>query len=164
MLNCRPIIDVLKYQSLKHRLYSHVYCNIELSSGPRPLREIIMKKFIPAACLVALIASSAILPANAQYSQYNWGVNGTQAQLQSKINVGIRNGSLTASEASQLQAKMNRINSLEARFRATGGRLSPRERERLNRQLAQLSFDIDRQMSDFQRRHIGYRGNHGWHR
>lgn len=124
-----------------------------------------------AIAVLALVVTTAIsLPANAQFASYSFGINGTQAQLQSRIQTGMRNGSLTKSEAATLQTKLNSIASMEASMRANG--LNSRERMRLNSKLTKLSNDIEREMNDFQRRHNGNgwnnRGNgrnhHGWYR
>jgi hypothetical protein len=52
---------------------------------------------------------------------------------------------------------------MEARMRATGGRLSFTERNRLNQKLSNLSFQVTRELNDLERRHVGYR-NRGWNR
>lgn len=109
---------------------------------------------------LALVAASlSVLPAEAQYrggayapGRYVWGANGTQFQLQQQINNGLRTGRLTKSEAAKLQAKLNKINMLELRYRGNDNRLSRNEREKLNNQLADLSRDIQRELNDFDQR------------
>jgi hypothetical protein len=108
-----------------------------------------------------IIAIATLAPA--ANAQYNWGVNGTQAQLKSRINFGVRNGSLSRSEASNLQRKLNQISALESRFRNSGNRLSWNERTKLNSQLSRLRADIESQLSDFDRRNDNRR-HRGWYR
>jgi hypothetical protein len=93
-------------------------------------------------------------------SRFGGGINVTQAQLQARITAGISSGKLTRQEAAKLQAKLSRINTLEARLRSTGNRLSFGERQRLNNQLSQLNAQITREMNDFDRRFASRRG--GW--
>jgi len=107
---------------------------------------------------MALIATSTIsLPANAQMG---WGINVSQAQLQTRINAGIRSGALTRSEAKNLQDKLNRITYLEARARASGFGLSPRERNSINGQLMRLKNDVQRQLTDSDSRYHSRFGRH----
>ena len=115
-----------------------------------------MKRII-ATSLIALSAVLISLPANAQGFRYGHGnnINSTQAQLQARINNGIASRRLSRSEAQKLQFKLNRINNIEAQMRSSGG-LSFRERNNLNRQLANLRNEITRDMNDFERRRIGF--------
>jgi len=120
-----------------------------------------MKRII-STTLIALSAFLITLPADAQSFRGGYGygsgygnINSAQAQLQARINNGIASRRLSRSEASKLQSKLNRIGNLEARMRSSGG-LSVRERNSLNRQLAQLRNEINRDMNDFERRRIGF--------
>ncbi|MBY0547492.1 MAG: hypothetical protein K2W95_09385 [Candidatus Obscuribacterales bacterium] len=131
-----------------------------------------MKRFIAVASLAIMAILSLSSPVSAQRGwdnrydnqfsgRYGGGINNTQAQLQARITAGINSGRLSSREASRLQAKLARINQVEMRLRATGNRLSFGERQRLNRQLANLSSEITRDMNDFDRRFAsGRRG--GW--
>ncbi|MCC6980818.1 MAG: hypothetical protein IT343_21035 [Candidatus Melainabacteria bacterium] len=112
-------------------------------------------KRIFATSLIALSAVLISLPANAQGFRGYGNINSRQAQLQARINNGISSRRLSRSEAAKLQYKMNRIGNLESRMRASGG-LSFRERNNLNRQLASLRNEINRDMNDFERRRIGF--------
>ena len=114
-----------------------------------------MKRLFMTAFAVATLAAS-VVPANAQFA-YGGGVDGTQARLQARINAGIRSGALTRGEASRLQSKLQQINRLEMRLRMSGNGLSWRERSRLQEKLNNLSNDINRQMSDFERNFGGFR-------
>lgn len=67
-----------------------------------------------------------------------------------RINAGVKNGSLTNSEASLLRAKYDRINELEAKLRISG--LNSRERDMLTGELNKLSLEVFTQMHDFETR------------
>lgn len=66
-----------------------------------------------------------------------------QAQAQ-RIQAGIERGTITEAEARRLTALETRVGTLEQRFRQSGGRLTARERVRLNRALTQVSRAIAR--------------------
>src|SRR5262245_2191047 len=95
------------------------------------------------AVFVGLVCT-LVAPANAQNwgSQYSnhWNINAIQASLQNRIKNGSRNGSLTPSEVSRLQAQSDKINDLERRLRQGG--LNSAERNRLDNQLDNLSSEI----------------------
>ena len=104
-----------------------------------------------------LIKSSALtffalaflnVSANAQYYLPFTNINKLQTEEQMRIDAGVRNGSITAREAARLQARLNNLNSAEARLRSTGGRLSFGERQSLVSRLGNLSNDIYRQSHD----------------
>lgn len=126
-----------------------------------------MKRFITITTMAILsVVALSSTPANAQRgwdNNYRSGgsINATQAQLQARINNGISSGRLTQGEASRLQSKLNRIGALEARLRANDGRLSFRERQRLNSDLNMLAADITRQLNDFDTR-FAHRHGGGW--
>jgi hypothetical protein len=68
-----------------------------------------------------------------------------------RISEGIRDGSLTAGEATRLQRQQARISREERRFRADG-HLNPWERGKLHRDLNRASHNIWRERHDRQRR------------
>jgi len=103
-----------------------------------------MKTLMPIAALGLIATTSLCTPAQAQIFG---GINGAEAQLQSRINAGIGSGRLTRQEAFNLQSKMCRIEALQARFRNSGG-LNFRERNILNNELANLSNDVTFQLND----------------
>lgn len=88
--------------------------------------------------LISLMAASALagaaMPAAAQ------PINQRQAQIERRIDIGLRNHSLTYREASRLRAEADRIQRLEYRYRRDG--LSRWERADLDRRLDQLSQQI----------------------
>jgi len=94
-----------------------------------------MKKFLAAAAAVA--ALSVALPASAQSWQ---SINQRQANLDQRIDVGVRNGSLTRNEAVQLRAQFRQIASLETQYRRNG--LTAAERRDLDRRFDALSARI----------------------
>lgn len=105
-----------------------------------------MKKFLALAAAVSALAVAA--PASAQTWQ---NINQRQAQLDQRIDVGVRNGSLTRNEAVRLRAEFHDITRLEARYRASNG-LSYRERADLDRRFDALSQRIAYQRNDNQDR------------
>lgn len=81
-------------------------------------------------------------------------INVRQAQLDQRIDVGLRNGSLTRAEAQRLRIEFRQIADLEARYRATGG-LDLRERQDLDRRFDLLSQRIRYERADSQNRGQG---------
>lgn len=80
-------------------------------------------------------------------------VNQRERNVQDRIALGVRNGSLTRSEASRLRTRLANIERLEWRYRRNG--LSYWERQDLNRRYDVLSRAIRYQRHDRQTR---------WHR
>lgn len=96
-----------------------------------------MKKF-----LIPLLAASALAGAAMPAAAAPWmNINQRQAQLDHRIDVGVRNGSLTRREAMTLRAEFQGIARLEARYRRTGG-LQAWERRDLDRRFNALSARI----------------------
>lgn len=96
-----------------------------------------MKKF-----LIPLLAASALAGAAMPAAAAPWmNINQRQAQLDHRIDMGVRDGSLTRSEAVRLRAEFRNIASLEARYRHTGG-LQAWERRDLDRRFDILSARI----------------------
>lgn len=75
------------------------------------------------------------------------GVNSRQRRLDQRIDLGVRNGTITRSEAARLQAEFRSLDQLEARYRASGG-LSPQERADLNRRLDALQIRVRTALHD----------------
>lgn len=105
-----------------------------------------MKKFLAMAVAASALAFAA--PASAQGWQ---SINQRQAQLDQRIDVGVRNGSLTRNEAVRLRAEFNDLARLEARYRAGDG-LSNRERQDLDQRFDSLSQRIRYERNDYQDR------------
>ena len=74
-------------------------------------------------------------------------INQRQAVLDRRIDMGLRNGSLTRAEAARLRSEFRTIANLEARYRASGG-LQPRERQDLDRRFDLLQARIRMEMAD----------------
>ncbi len=124
------------------------------------------KALIPA---LALVAASVALPAAAQsydrygrghdrYEQSNWqNINQRQAQLDRRIDQGVRNGSLTRREAGVLRAEVRSIARLEQTYRRGG--LTRWERADLDARFDRLSARIryERHDRDDRGRGRGYR-------
>lgn len=101
-----------------------------------------MKKFLAMAVAASALAVAA--PASAQVWQ---SINQRQANLEARIDAGVRNGSLTRSEAVRLRAEFNDLARLEARYRASNG-LSRAERADLDRRFDALSARIRYERND----------------
>ncbi len=94
-----------------------------------------MKSFLAMAAAVGALAIAA--PAAAQ-SYGGWQpINQRQAQLDHRIDQGVRNGQLTRREAASLRAEFNQIARIEASYRRDG--LSNWERADLDRRFDNLA-------------------------
>ncbi len=111
-----------------------------------------MKKLLAMAVAASALAVAA--PASAQAWQ---SINQRQANLDSRIDAGVRDGSLSRAEATRLRGEFNTLVRLEARYRSSYG-LSMSERADLDRRFDALSSQIRYQRSDNETR----RGNGGW--
>jgi hypothetical protein len=102
--------------------------------------------------LVGLGIATAAVPGAASAQPYRgWQpINARQANLYQRIDVGIRNGSLTRGEAGRLRGEFQALNRLENRYRAGG--LSNWERQDLNRRFDALSQRIRYERHDRQDR------------
>lgn len=110
--------------------------------------------------LLALVATASVLAIAAPASAQAWqNINQRQAQLDQRIDVGMRNGSLTSREAMQLRAEFRDLARLEARYRSSDG-LSYGERADLDRRFDALSARIRYERNDRQDDRYG-RGDRG---
>jgi hypothetical protein len=103
--------------------------------------------------LLAATAACVTLPAVASAQQGWLNINQRQAQLDQRIDVGVRNGQITASEAARLRAEFSDLARLEARYRMDG--LSMNERADLDRRFDGLSMRIRAERADNDRYRIG---------
>lgn len=103
-----------------------------------------MKKFLAMAVAASALAVAA--PASAQSWQ---NINQRQAQLDQRIDVGVRDGSLTRNEAVRLRSEFNDLARLETRYRASNG-LSNAERADLDRRFDALSARVRFERNDRQ--------------
>lgn len=105
-----------------------------------------MKKLMAVALATATMAATAPLAAAQDWRS----INQRQAQLDQRIDVGVRNGSLTRAEANRLRDEYRDIARLEVRYRRGG--LSQWERNDLDRRFDNLSSSIRYQRHDAQER------------
>ena len=99
----------------------------------------------------ALIGATAglALTATAASAQPRWmNVNERQAQLDQRIDRGLRNGDLTRREAANLRMEFRQIARLENRYRSNG--LSGWERADLDRRFDSLSAKVRYERRDNQ--------------
>ncbi|WP_404336688.1 hypothetical protein AB2M62_19985 [Sphingomonas sp. MMS12-HWE2-04] len=102
-----------------------------------------------AAAAVPATAFAAPLPHYGFDQRGGWqNINARQANLDARINQGIRSGALSRSEAARLRTDFRGLARLEARYRATGGGLSISERRDLDRRFDALSARIRVQKHD----------------
>ena len=80
----------------------------------------------------------------AQYNGPTWiSINQRQANLDARIDDGIRNHRISPAEAASLRAQFRDIANLEAHYRYTGGGLDDHERADLNARFDSLSNRIN---------------------
>jgi hypothetical protein len=106
-----------------------------------------MRKLLAIAVAASTLAIAA--PAAAQSWQ---NINQRQAQLDHRIDVGVRNGSLTRAEATRLRVEFRALARLEARYRASRPGLTLAERRDLDRRFDLLSARIRYERNDRQDR------------
>ena len=106
-----------------------------------------MKKF--ALMIAGLGIAAATVPAAT--AQAGWqNINQRQAQLDRRIDQGVRNGQLTRAEALRLRAEFRGIASLEVRYRRSVPGLTVAERRDLDRRFDALSRKIRAERQDGQ--------------
>jgi len=103
---------------------------------------------------LAALATVAAAPLAAQAAPWQ-SINQRQAVLDHRIDQGVRNGSLTRSEALRLRGEFRSITRLEASYRRSNG-LSMRERADLDARFDRLSRQIKIERRD---RHDRYDHN-----
>jgi hypothetical protein len=104
------------------------------------------------------IGSGPAYGRNAGYNQPEWqSINRRQANLDRRIDVGVRNGSLTRREARSLRREFNDIARLEANYRRNG--LNQWEMADLDRRFDRLSMQIRAERNDRQARNDRYDRN-----
>jgi len=105
---------------------------------------------------LAALATVAAAPLAAQAAPWQT-INQRQANLEHRIDQGVRNGSLTRSEAMRLRGEFRSLSRLEASYRQSNG-LSMRERADLDARFDRLSRQIRAERHDRQDyRHDGRR-------
>jgi hypothetical protein len=111
---------------------------------------------------LALIGASAlaVTATSAAAQPYRGGndwmpINQRQAQLERRIEQGVRHGDLTRREARRLQIQMREVARLEARYRVNG--LSGWERADLDRRFDRLAAMVRYERHDNEQYGYGYR-------
>ena len=102
------------------------------------------------------LASAAMMALPAPASAQPW--QSIKDRLEHRIDMGVRNGSLTRMEASRLRNEFSRIAWLENRYRRDGG-LSWSERRDLDRRFDSLARQIRFERNDGQDRWDSNRWN-----
>lgn len=112
-----------------------------------------MKKF--ALMIAGIGIAAATIPAAT--AQAGWqNINQRQAQLDQRIDQGVRNGQLNRNEAARLRAEFRGIADLEIRYRRSAPGLTVAERADLDRRFDALSRKIRAE------RHDGQHAGNGW--
>lgn len=96
------------------------------------------------------IAATTIPAASAQ--QGWWGMNQRQAQLDRRIDQGVRSGQLNRREAANLRSEFRAIVNLEYRYRRSVPGLTQWERRDLDNRFDRLAQRIRWERRDWQRR------------
>lgn len=97
---------------------------------------------VPAAAIAAPAAPAYAAP-------YQWqNINARQAQLDRRIDQGVRSGALSRREAVRLRAEFNGIARLEAQYRRSRPGLTLAERRDLDRRFDSLSRKIRVERND----------------
>jgi hypothetical protein len=100
--------------------------------------------------LVTVAAASALLaslPVAASAAPWT-PINQRQANLEHRIDQGVRTGDLNRREAQRLRERFRELARLESHYRRSGGRLTMAERADLNARFDQLSQRIYAQRHD----------------
>lgn len=107
---------------------------------------------------LTIVAATLALSAGAAAAQGRWynngqwqNINQRQAQLDRRIDQGVRAGQLNRTEATRARTEFRNIARLEARYRSNG--LTPRERADLDRRFDVLAARIHWDRND---RQYGY--------
>ncbi|HYD46342.1 MAG TPA: hypothetical protein VEA79_13835 [Phenylobacterium sp.] len=115
-----------------------------------------MKKTLISIAAVSTLAAAAV-PAIASAAPWQ-NINQRQANLDRRIDQGVRNHTLTAREAQNLRNEFRQLVRLEDRYRRGG--LNNWERADLNRRFDALSARIRIERNDRQDRRYGYGYGH----
>jgi hypothetical protein len=108
-----------------------------------------MKRFLISAAAIA-VAVTAPLAAQAAPWQ---SVNQRQANIERRIDQGVRSGQITRPEAARLRGEFRSLGRLEAQYRRSGGGLSARERADLDVRFDRLSRSVQQERHDRDNRH-----------
>ena len=115
-----------------------------------------MKKMILTLVAASALTAAALPAAAAPYGANN--INAHQAQIEHRINQGLRSHRLSQREAAVLRAQVREVARLEARYRVNG--LQTWERRDLDRRLDRLGAQVTAQLND----RNGHAGGYGGYR
>jgi Ni/Co efflux regulator RcnB len=101
--------------------------------------------------LAAVAALAGAIPAVADAAPWQ-SINQREANLNQRIDQGIRNGSLTRPEAVRLRTDLRRLERLEAQYRRSRPGLTMSERLDLDRRFEALNARVFEQKHDRQHR------------
>lgn len=104
--------------------------------------------------LLAVAAGAALvtsLPAAASPAPWR-SIDQRQANLEHRIDQGVRTGDLTRPEALRLRSEFRQLERLERQYRRSGGGLSMAERRDLDRRFDRLSAQVYAERHDRQDR------------
>lgn len=104
--------------------------------------------------LLSIAAASALLvtiPAAANAAPWQ-SINQRQANLDRRIDQGVRSGELTRPEATKVRGEFRTLARLEDQYRRSGGGLTARERADLDARFDRLSQRVRNQKHDRQAR------------
>ncbi|HEX2562078.1 hypothetical protein [Phenylobacterium sp.] len=108
-----------------------------------------MKRFLLSLAAAATLVVAVPVTASAAPWQ---SVNQRQDNIERRIDQGVRKGDLTRAEAQRLRGQFRELAQLERQYRRSGGGLSVREREELDRRFDRLSQHVYAQRHDHQER------------
>lgn len=106
-----------------------------------------MKRVLISVATAAAVLASIPVAASAAPWQ---SVNQRQANIERRIDQGIRSGALTRPEAMRLRGEFRSLTRLEVQYRRSGGGLDMRERRDLDRRFDRLSAQVYAQKHDMQ--------------
>lgn len=101
---------------------------------------------------VSAVPMTAATAAPAPAYQSWQSINARQANLEMRINQGVRSGQLSRSEAARLRNEFASLNRLEAQYRHSRPGLTMAERRDLDRRFDALSARINAQKHDREHR------------
>ena len=79
-------------------------------------------------------------------------INTRQAEIEARIEAGVRNRTLSRGEAARLRAELDTISRIEAQYRASGGKFTGVERDYLQQRLDVLARQVRADRRDDDRR------------
>lgn len=115
-----------------------------------------MKKILLTLVAVSALTAAALPAAAAPRGANN--INAHQAQIEHRINQGVRGHKLTQREATQLRTQVRQVARLEARYWVNG--LQNWERQDLDRRLDRVGAQVTAQMNDRDRGGGHYAGGY----